>query len=146
MIISIQELQQTELYPEVIEAISRSSEDAVKLQIMAAESFCKSYLFKYDLSAAFGTETTPPEVDSPMLKKIVKTIAAYYLLRMANPNFNLELYQGEYEAVVRLLEDIRDGNNNITELPYKTDDPATPDIEGELGTSWSSNPNRKNHF
>ena len=145
MIISIQELQQTELYPEVIEAISRSSEDAVKLQIMAAESFCKSYLFKYDLSAAFGTETTPPEVDSPMLKKIVKTIAAYYLLRMANPNFNLELYQGEYEAVVRLLEDIRDGNN-ITELPYKTDDPATPDIEGELGTSWSSNPKRKNHF
>ena len=146
MIISIQELQQTELYPEVIEAISRSSEDAVKLQIMAAESFCKSYLFKYDLSAAFGTETTPPEVDSPMLKKIEKTIAAYYLLRMANPNFNLELYQGEYEAVVRLLEDIRDGNNNITELPYKTDDPATPDIEGELGTSWSSNPKRKNHF
>ena len=146
MIISIQELQQTELYPEVIEAISRSSEDAVKLQIMAAESFCKSYLFKYDLSAAFGTETTPPEVDSPMLKKIVKTIAAYYLLRMANPNFNLELYQGEYEAVVRLLEDIRDGNNNITELPYKTDDPATSDIEGELGTSWSSNPKRKNHF
>lgn len=146
MIISIQELQQTELYPEVIEAISRSSEDAVKLQIMAAESFCKSYLFKYDLSAAFGTETTPPEVDSPMLKKIVKTIAAYYLLRMANPNFNLELYQGEYEAVVRLLEDIRDGNNNITELPYKTDDPATPTIEGELGTSWSSNPKRKNHF
>ena len=146
MIISIQELQQTELYPEVIEAISRSSEDAVKLQIMAAESFCKSYLFKYDLSAAFGTEATPPEVDSPMLKKIVKTIAAYYLLRMANPNFNLELYQGEYEAVVRLLEDIRDGNNNITELPYKTDDPATLDIEGELGTSWSSNPKRKNHF
>ena len=146
MIISIQELQQTELYPEVIEAISRSSEDAVKLQIMAAESFCKSYLFKYDLSAAFGTETTPPEVNSPMLKKIVKTIAAYYLLRMANPNFNLELYQGEYEAVVRLLEDIRDGNNNITELPYNTDDPATPDIEGELGTSWSSNPKRKNHF
>ena len=81
-----------------------------------------------------------------MLKKIVKTIAAYYLLRMANPNFNLELYQIEYEAVVKLLEDIRDGNNNITELPYKTDNPATPEIEGELNTSWSSNPKRKNHF
>lgn len=146
MIISIQELQQTELYPEVIDAISRSSEDAVTLQIMAAESFCKSYLFKYDLDAAFGTADTPPMVESPMLKKMVKTIAAYYLLRMANPNVNLELYQGEYEAVVQLLQDVRDGNNNITELPYKTDDPSTPEIEGELSTSWSSNPKRKNHF
>ena len=146
MIISIQELQQTELYPEVIDAISRSSEDAVALQIMAAESFCKSYLFKYDLDAAFGTADTPPTVESPMLKKMVKTIAAYYLLRMANPNVNLELYQSEYEAVVQLLQDVRDGNNNITELPYKTDDPSTPEIEGELSTSWSSNPKRKNHF
>lgn len=146
MIITIQELEQTELYPEVIDVISRSSEDAVILQIMAAESFCKSYLFKYDLQAAFGTANTPPSVESPMLKKIVKTITAYYLLRMANPNVNLELYQGEYEAVVKLLEDIRDGNNNITELPYQTDDPDTPEVEGELSTSWSSNPKRKNHF
>lgn len=146
MIITIQELEQTELYSEVIDVISRSSEEAVNLQIMAAESFCKSYLFKYDLNAAFGSEDTAPTVNSPMLKKIVKTITTYYLLRMANPNVNLELYQGEYEAAVQLLEDIRDGNNNITELPYKTDDPSTPEIEAELSTSWSSNPKRKNHF
>ena len=40
MIINREELEQTELYPEVIDAISRSSEEAVNLQIMAAESFC----------------------------------------------------------------------------------------------------------
>ena len=47
----------------------------------------------------------------------------------------------------KLLEDIRDGNNNLTELHYIQDDPETPEDESKAnGVTWSSNPKRQNFF
>ena len=74
MIVTVEELSQTSLYPEVIAAITRNNPEAAAMQILAAESLCKTYLTKYDLKAAFGDEDTPPTVTSPALKKIVKMI------------------------------------------------------------------------
>lgn len=147
MIVTVEELGQTSLYPEIIETITRDSEEAAQLQILAAESLCKTYLSRYDLTAAFGDDETPPSVDSPLLKKLVKIIASYYLVRMANPNIDLELFRSDYEDAIELLKDIRDGKNSIAELPYPSDDPATPEDESnQTGISWDSNPKRKNHF
>lgn len=146
MIIDKSYLTSMELYPEVLDIISRSSESAIEMQILAAESLCKSYLFKYDLVASFGTMETPPTVESPLLKKIVGTIAAWYLLRMSAPNVDIELYKSEYDATIQLLTDVRDGNQSIVELPYQLDDPNTPEREGDSGTAWASNPKRQNFF
>lgn len=145
MLVSIEELGKTSLYPEIIETITRNDAEAAELQILAAESLCRSYLFKYDLAAAFGTATEPPKTESPLLKKIVKTIAAYYLVRMANPNVDLELFRDDYEAAIQLLADIRDGKNSL-ELPYAQDNPDTPETEGGNAVSWDSNPKRTNFF
>lgn len=145
MLITIEELGKTSLYPEIIRTITRGDRDAAELQIIAAEEFVKSYLFKYDLKAIFGTGKEPPASPSELVKKIVKIIASYYLVRMANPNVNLELFRADYDDALQLLADIRDGKNNPN-LPYAPDDPDTPDDESNNDVSWNSNPKRTNFF
>lgn len=145
MLVTIEELGQTSLYPEIIDTITRGNPRNAVLQLMAAEDLCKSYLIKYDLDAAFGTEDTPPTVESPLLKKLVKTIASYYLVRMANPNVDIALYREDYEHALQLLADIRDGNNSLA-LPYAPDDPSTPEDESTGSVAWSSEAKRKNYF
>lgn len=145
MIVTIEELGKTSLYPEIIETITRGDRTAAEMQILAAEEFVKSYLFKYDTVAVFGTADTPPTAPSELVKKLVKIIASYYLVRMANPNVDLELFRKDYEDAVSILADIRDGKNN-TSLPYAVDDESTPDDEAQSYTAWSSNPKRTNHF
>ena len=145
MIVTVEELGQTSLYP-VIDTITRGNQEAAELQILAAESLCKSYLFKYDLRAAFGETGEPPAIQCEMLKKIVKMIASYYLVRLANPNVDLELYRLDYQLAIDMLKDIRDGKNNLVELPYAKDDPETEDDESDGSVAWSSNPKRIQHF
>lgn len=145
MLVTIEELGQTALYPEIIETITRGNLRDAVLQLMAAEDLCKSYLTKYDLVAAFGTEDTPPAVVSPLLKNLVKTIAAYYLVRMAGPNVDIELYREDYGQALQILKDIRDGNNSLA-LPYASDNPDTPEDESAGGVAWDSEIKRKNYF
>ena len=94
----------TELYPEVIAAITRSNSDETFAQIKAAEAFCKSYLFKYDLKALFGDDTVDPAiaptVNDEQLKKTIKVIASYWLVRKANPNVNLDLFREDWELMI----------------------------------------------
>ena len=145
MLVTLEELGKTSLYPEIIRAATRGDRVAAELQLLAAEDLCKSYLTKYDLGAAFGTGDAPPSVESPLLKKLVKTVASYYIVRMANPNTDVELYRRDYEHALALLEDIRDGRNNLP-LPYAPDDPATPEDESAGGVAWRSETKRTNYF
>lgn len=151
----------TELYPEIIEAITRNNPEEVISQIKAAEDFAKSYLFKYDLNALFGSmdnsgvvpvEIAPMVVDEN-LKKTIKVIASYWLVRKANPNVNLELFREDWELMIGNKEvpgwlyDIKEGNIN-PDWPYKPDDPTTPEDESSLndGVFWNSAPKRIQRF
>lgn len=145
MIVTVAELGKTSLYPEIINKITRNDNSAAELQILAAEEYARSFLFKYDLTAIFGTETEAPTHPSELIKRIVKTIASYYLVRMANPNVQIELFRADFEDVKTLLEDLRDGKNN-SGLPYAPDNADTPEDEGNSDIYYSSNPKRTNHF
>jgi len=145
MIVTVNELGKTSLYPEIINQITRGDNTAVELQILAAEEFAKSYLFKFDLNAIFGTETEAPTFKSELIKKIVKIIASYFLVRMSNPNTNLKLFREDYEDVLNVLENLRDGKNNAG-LPYAKDDIATDIDESNTDVYWNSNPKRTNFF
>lgn len=145
MLVSIQELAETSLYPEQITAITRNNPRAAELQILSAEELCKSYLFKYDLNAVFSDDKTPPSHPSEMIKKLVKIIASYFLVRMAAPNVNIELYRADYVDAIQLLEDIRDGKNNPN-LPYATDNPDTPADESMGEFYFDSVKKRNNYF
>lgn len=150
MIITIDDLRKSSIYPEILDIITRKDDTVVEMQILAAQSLCATYLFKYDLKPVFGDDSVSPAVKptvvSPALQKIVKIIASYYLVRQSNPNIDLELYRKDYEDAIALLENIRDGQNNLTELSYRQDDPDTPEDESANGVSWSSNPKRTNYF
>lgn len=148
MLVTIEELGKTSLYPEIIQKITRSSNEAGELQILAAESLVRSYMSKYDLKAIFGDAETEPTfkgADVELIKKVIKIIASYYLVRLANPNVNIELYRADYEDAIDWLKELQNGKVN-PDLPYKQDDPDTPDDEGLSDVSWKSNPQRNNFF
>ena len=145
MLVSVEELAATSLYPEVITAITRNDPTAAELQILSAEELVKCYIFKYDLTAVFGTAESPPTHPSEMIKKLVKVIASYYLVRMASPNINIELYRADYADAMRMLEDIRDGKNNLN-LPYAGDDPTTDEDESAGEFYCVSNPKQTQFF
>ena len=147
----------TELYPEVQAAITRGNNDEVISQIKAAEAFCKSYLFKYDLKALFGDDTANPVVAPTVidenLKKTIKVIASYWLVRKANPNVNLELFRDDWELMIGNKEvpgwlyDIKEGNIS-PDWPYKADNPTTDTDESTQndGVFWDSNSKRTQRF
>lgn len=147
----------TELYPEVIEAITRSNPNETIAQIKAAEAFCKSYLFKYDLKALFGNDTVDPVVAPTVvdenLKKTIKVIASYWLVRKANPNVNLDLFREDWQLMIGdkegpgWLYDIKEGNIS-PDWPYKADNPETTEDESTQndGVFWGSNQKRTQRF
>lgn len=143
----------TELYPEVIDEISRASDAEITLQIQAAEDFAKGFLFKYDLKALFGFDTTAPTLKDESLKKCIKIIAAYYLVRKANPNVQISLFKEDYMMMIGTkdepgwLYEIRNGDIN-PDWPYKPDNPETPEDEGKNNSEvyWTSTTKRTNRF
>lgn len=152
MIIQPEELD-TELYPEIVGVITRSNPEEVKAHIRAAEDFAKAYLFKYDLIALFGTETEPPTVGDEFLKKAIKIIASYFLVRKANPNVSLELFRQDWELIIGnehipgWLTNIKNGTIN-PDWPLKPDDPNTPEDESLMHQDvfWKSTEKRTQRF
>jgi hypothetical protein len=144
----------TELYPEIINEITRNNSGEVLLQLKSAEDFVKGYLFKYDLKALFGTATEAPTYVDESLKKCVKIVASYWLVRKANPNVNLEIFADDFSLMIGTnkepgwLIDVKNGNIN-PDWPYKTNDPATPDVDESEAVNpvfWASNYKRTNRF
>lgn len=143
MLVSIEDLSKTELYPEVIEKITREDEESAELQIMAAESLVKSYMRRYDIDAIFGTESAEPTYPDELVKKIVKVIASWYIVKLANANVNLELFRLGYEDAIKWLDDLKDGKVDPV-LPYlPTEDGAN---NPGTGVQYYSNIKRTNSF
>lgn len=126
----------TELYPEVVAEITRSDDKEGESHIQSAIAFAKGFLFKYDLPALFGTAQALPTVSDEYLKKVIKIIAAYFLVRKANPSVSLKLFREDYILAVGTEEEkdwlflIRDGKIN-PDWPTRKDDPNTPEDESK---------------
>ncbi|MFT4168022.1 MAG: DUF1320 family protein [Dysgonomonas sp.] len=145
MLVKVTDLEKTELYPEIIKKIVRDNLDDAKDFILDAEDLAKGYLSKYDLKALFGTDTEEPTHINRGLKKQIKAIAAWYLVKKANPNVNIELFRIDYEDAIKWLEGVQSGSIN-PELPYRPDDPDTPEDESQGQVWWGSNIKRKQNF
>ena len=148
MIVTVEELSTTSLYPEIIRAITRDNTQAAELQILAAESLTRSYMSKYDCDAIFGTVDKEPTYKGAaleLIKKVIKIIASYYLVRLATPNVDLELFRLDYQDALDWLKDLQKGDV-APDLPYKPDDPNTPNDESGDSVAWTSNIKRNNHF
>jgi phage gp36-like protein len=145
MLVTVEELSKTSLYEEIIQQITRGDNEAATLQILAAESLVRSYMSRYDNDAIFGTTESEPTytgADVELIKKVVKIIASYYLVRLSNPNIGIELFRADYEDAITWLKDLQAGNVNPN-LPYK------PDTGGDSvngGVWFDSLPKQTNFF
>jgi len=144
MLVTVEELGQSDLYPEIISKITRGSDTEAELQLATAEDIVKGYISKYDLVALFGNSTTQPIVESLSIKRIIKTIAAWFLIKRANPNVNTELFYDDYKNAIKWLEDVQAGKINL-QLPYCTD--AMPGVsDANDGVYFNSLPKQTNFF
>lgn len=138
----------THLYEEVIESITREDDEIVDKGISAAISEAKSYLNRYDLLALFGDGDTDPTVAESLidhLKDVVKDLACWKMIKLANPSIDLKLFRTNYEDAIAWLVKVQKGQADPEGWPYKADDPATPENENST-VQWSSNHKRRQHF
>lgn len=142
MLVTVEELGQSDLYPEIISKITRGSNAEAELQLATAEDIVKGYLSKYDLVAIFGVGETSPTVESLSIKRIIKTLASWFLIKRANPNVNTELFYDDYKNAIKWLEDVQEGKINLG-LPYA---PVTDENEANDGVYFSSLPKQTNFF
>lgn len=131
----------THIYPEIIEEIIRGNDTLADRAINAAVSEAKSYLGRFDWGLLFPDDGGGDE----FLKNLVKDIACWHLVKLANPNINLELFRTVYEDAIKFLEKVMIGKPAPEQWPLRQDDPDTPfDESGHIG--WSSNRKRNNHY
>lgn len=145
MLVTVEELGQSDLYPEIIAKITRGSDSQAELQLATAEDVVKGYLTKYDLVALFGNSTTQPTVESLAVKRIIKTIASWFLIKRSNPNVNTELFYDDYKNAIKWLEDVQGGKINLV-LPYASTDVASGTSDSDDGVCFNSNPKQTNFF
>ena len=134
----------THIYSEVINEITRTDNTIVDKAISTAIQETKMYLARYDLVQLFGTDIAAPTITDEYLKSIVKDIACWHLIRLANVNVDYNVYRNNYYDAINALKTIMNGGANPDGWPYK-------DISTELLTdgdsiSWSSHPKRENYF
>ena len=99
------------MYTEIIDEITRSNSDLVTEAIDTAISEAKMYLTRYDLVQLFGDEIadTSATFTDRLLSRLVKNIALWHLLQLANPNINYEDAKIRYEQAIHNLKEIQKG-------------------------------------
>lgn len=130
----------THLYAEIINSITRNNDAVVTKAIEMAEQEAMAYLNRYDKATMFGGS-----FNNPLLKDKVLDIAAWKLVKLANPNVSMELLRTLYEDAVKFFTNVMKGNVEPDGWPYRADDPDTPvDEKGHIYST--SNPKRNNHY
>ena len=99
----------TNIYPEVINEITRNDTTITTAAISAAIQETKMYLGRYDLIQLFGTDTGSPTLDDAYLKSLVKDIACWHLLRLCNSGANYTAYRTAYTDAIEVLKNIMNG-------------------------------------
>lgn len=152
--LSIQELK-THLYEEIANEITRDDDAIVQEAILAAIDELKGYLTKYNTNAIFTFIEDEPFATENLwlagrdrkLLSVAKDVATWHLIRLCNPNIELQLRRVMYEDAVSWLKGVQSGKIDPN-LPLP--DPTGVNQDGAGTTDgnikWSSNYKRNNHF
>jgi phage gp36-like protein len=135
------------VYADLITEIVRGNDALVDKAINAALAEVKAYLNKYDLPVLFSDS-----VEDENLKDKVKDVACWKLVKLANPNIEMNLFKGLYDDAIDFFNKVMKGQCEPDGWPYKTqaqdsssDKVLVTDVNG-TAISWSSNSKRHNHF
>lgn len=120
----------THVYGNIINEIAEDNNDTVVDAIAMAIDEAKMYLTRYDIVAMFGDPTggtSATFTPDAMLLNIVKTIAVWNLMNLANPNLDYDAWKNRYEQMIRTLKDIQKGTAD-PRWPYQDNTgTTTPD-------------------
>ncbi|CAI9676986.1 hypothetical protein HZR02_17675 [Elizabethkingia anophelis] len=132
--ITPQELR-THAYDEEIKAIIREDETIALASIDMAIEFAESKLMKdYDTAEIFAKRS---DARSPLLVKIIKDIAIWELIGLANPSIDYDDKKLRYEDAKGWLTAVYKGMP--TSLPRKETKEAS-------SFKYTSNPKRENYY
>ena len=134
----------THIYTEVLNEIVRNNTSLADKAIATAESEAKMYLGRFDLLALFGDVHTIPQVQDEFLKHLLKDMACWYIIRLANPVIDYRSFRDAYENAIKTLEKIMQGQADPPGWPLK--EIVAEDTPEGTSISWSSNPKRNNYF
>ena len=136
----------TKIYPEVQAVITRGDASISIKAISSAISEVKMYLSKYDLVAMFGSVTgnTAATYQDEFLTDLVKSVATWHLIRLANPSVDVAITRSGYEDAISSLKKIQAGLCQPDGWPYlQTINPNIP--EGDA-IEWTARRKRHNYF
>jgi hypothetical protein len=134
----------TNLYPEVIEEITRTDDTIADRAIAAAIQEAKMYLARFDLIQLFGTDILEPTVEDEYLKSLVKDLACWHLIRLSNTGIDHATYRTAWQDAITVLKNIMAEKAQPQGWPY-ADSSSTTYPDGS-SISWHSNPRRDNHY
>lgn len=116
MFITTNELK-TVMYTYQVNEITENDTDIAQMAIDAAVGEMKGYLRKYDTSAIF---TATGADRNPLIMELCKSMAAWYLIRLANVDMLYSQIKERYDRAVAWLSKVADGGL-FPELPLLTD-------------------------
>ena len=113
MFLTPQELS-THLYDYQVDQITGGDDSIALAAISTATAQARTYIAtRYDADAAF--QATGDSRD-PLLLHLVKCLAAYHLVRLANPDAIYERYRDDYRDALETLARLADGTA-VADLP-----------------------------
>lgn len=133
----------TNIYPEILTEIIRGDDTITDRAITTAVQEAKLYLSRYDLPLLFG-DNKNPGIDDELLKRLVKDIACWHLLRLSNVGIDYTAYRTAYQDALTILKNIQSGAAEPDGWPYaNTTEEEIPDSNA---IEWTSNPRRTNYY
>jgi hypothetical protein len=136
----------TKIYPEIQALITRGDADIQLEAIDTAIAEVKMYLSKYDLVQMFGSsvQNVSATFSDSYLSSLVKTVAVWNILRLANPNIQMSVAFTSYEQAISSLKKIQTGMAQPDGWPYKNTIGETAPQGDSIYSN--SNPQKRNHF
>ena len=130
----------THLYPEQVDAISECDDLHLIAAITGAISQAKGYLHKYDTKSIFSASGNKRD---PFLLIIIKDIAVWHFINIANPNIDFSIREKRYDDAISWLKGVQRGDI-LPDLPT----PVNPDGSDTNTTGFriGSNPKRGNYI
>lgn len=128
----------THLYPELIAAIERADNTKLETAIKASTLLAKGFMSRFDKYALF---TATGEYRDEFLLMLLKDLAVWNFIVIANPNINVEFHKERYDDAIKLLEKIQAGKMVPDGWPMATE----PESSGTF-FHIASNPRRKTSY
>jgi phage gp36-like protein len=136
----------TNIYTEITAEITRGDDTIPTQAIAEGIEEVKAYLSRYDLVALFGDAVagTSATTHSEFLKALVKSVASWKLINLANPNINDDNMRTRYEDAIKTLTRISEGKMTPQGWPYYV--PPSPDPVPGSAVQWSGATKRNTHL